>query len=92
MGDPARVEDASRLRAPHAYVFEQIASPFQEFETDVLIIGSGAGGGVVASEMARKGWKTMVVEKGRFVTPQDFAGTPRDGFPNLYEQGGSMAT
>lgn len=91
-GDPIRALDESRLRAPFPFIFETIDSPYKVFDTDVLVIGSGAGGGVVSSEMSRKGWQTMVVEKGSFVKPGDLAGTPKDGMKTLYENEGLMAT
>lgn len=39
---------------------------------DVCIIGSGAGGGPVAYELARAGYKVLVLEKGPWFTEQDF--------------------
>jgi choline dehydrogenase-like flavoprotein len=33
-------------------------------EFDVIIVGSGPGGGSVAHELSRRGWKTLILEKG----------------------------
>ena len=33
-------------------------------ETDIVIIGSGAGGAAIAGELARNGRTTMIVEAG----------------------------
>jgi choline dehydrogenase-like flavoprotein len=34
-------------------------------EFDVIIVGSGPGGGSVANELSKRGWKTLILEKGR---------------------------
>lgn len=34
-------------------------------EFDVIIVGSGLGGGSVANELSKRGWKTLILEKGR---------------------------
>lgn len=91
-GDSLRYADESRLRKHYEYTFDRISSPFQTFETDMLIIGSGAGGGVVASQLAQKGWNVFVVDKGIYVKPEDMLGTESDGFGRLYENGGLMST
>ncbi|GAA5959307.1 hypothetical protein JCM21900_003924 [Sporobolomyces salmonicolor] len=91
-GESTRYADAARLRKHHPYVFESIDTFYQVFETDMLVIGSGAGGGVVASELAKKGWQTLVIEKGEYVKPEDLAGTPKEGFRRLYESQGLIAT
>jgi hypothetical protein len=85
LGDPTRFLDPSRVRLHHPFVFESITTPYQYIDTDVLVVGSGAGGGVISSQMAKKGWKTLVVEKGRYLRPDEITGTPRDGFEKLYE-------
>ena len=91
-GDAQRYVDPERQRKHYPYQFETISTPLQVFETDMLVVGSGAGGGVVVSELAKKGWSTIVVEKGEYVKPEEMLGTPRDGFKRLYESQGLMAT
>ena len=60
------------------------------YECDVLVIGSGAGGGVVAGELAEAGFDVLVIEKGPYCHGCDFTqrevdmlGTPlrRQGHP-----------
>jgi len=41
-------------------------------EPVVVIIGSGAGGGTVAYELTRNGVPCVVLEAGRFLTPEDY--------------------
>lgn len=92
LSDATRFDDASRTRQHHPFEFHKLVSDYEYLDTDVLIIGSGAGGGVVASEIAAKGWRTLVLEKGEYLTPEQLTGTAKDGFERLYESGGLMAT
>jgi long-chain-alcohol oxidase len=39
---------------------------------DVVVIGSGAGGGTVAGELAARGWNVVVLEKGPYIAERDF--------------------
>ncbi|HEY6030761.1 MAG TPA: GMC family oxidoreductase N-terminal domain-containing protein, partial [Gaiellaceae bacterium] len=39
---------------------------------DVVVVGSGAGGGVVASELARRGRDVLLLEAGPHLTAADF--------------------
>ncbi|KAL7315627.1 hypothetical protein PS15m_004820 [Mucor circinelloides] len=57
-------------------------------EFDVVIIGSGAGGGVVASQLAKAGKSVLVVEKGAYHHEDEFIVDESKGFENLYEYGG----
>src|SRR6185312_7061874 len=38
-------------------------------EVDLLIVGCGAGGGVLAQRLARRGWRVVVLEEGPFWDP-----------------------
>lgn len=59
--------------------------------TDVLVIGSGAGGGVVAGELSAAGQDVLVVEKGGYYAEQDFNGRELDS-QKLYERRGLLTT
>jgi choline dehydrogenase-like flavoprotein len=48
---------------------------------DVVVVGSGAGGAVVASGLARAGRSVVVIEEGPFVEPAEYARlTPMNTF------------
>ena len=51
--------------------------PMRQFSTrdvvDFIVIGAGAAGGVVASELAKAGFQTVVLEQGPWLQPEDFA-------------------
>ncbi len=45
----------------------------QQFEYDYVIIGSGFGGSVSALRLSEKGYKVLVIEKGKWYQANDFA-------------------
>ena len=51
---------------------------------DVVVVGSGAGGAVVARELAARGRDVVLVEEGAFWTGKDFTGNPRAMIDLLY--------
>lgn len=55
---------------------------------DVAVIGSGAGGAVVARELAARGRDVVLVEEGGFFTGKDFTGNPRQMIDLLYRNRG----
>lgn len=56
-------------------------------EFDAIIVGSGPGGGSVAVELAKQGWKILILEKG---SGKPITGTARDLIPMALIPGRSL--
>jgi choline dehydrogenase-like flavoprotein len=70
------IETASVVATPHRLVLE----------TDVVVVGSGAGGSFVAAELAaRTGQRVLVLEKGEFVDPSEFVQRERLMMPRIFD-------
>jgi choline dehydrogenase-like flavoprotein len=63
-----------------------------ELECDVVIVGSGAGGGTAAGVLAAAGLDVIVVESGGYFSEEDFDGAELDGYVRLYLGGGGVPT
>jgi len=62
-------------------------------ECDVVVAGTGAGGAVVAKELAEQGLAVAILEEGSFLNRQDFArGSILEMQTKLYRHGGAMFT
>lgn len=85
-GPPGAGEKVSKPIQPHDI------SDHHTITTEVLVIGSGAGGGVVAGELSAAGYEVMVVEKGRYHDEADFTGDEREASASLYEQQAMLTT
>ncbi|MBE8167206.1 MAG: GMC family oxidoreductase, partial [Shewanella sp.] len=64
----------------------------KEIETDVVIVGTGAGGGTAAEILSQAGLKVVMLEAGPLKTSSDFDMEERTAYPNLYQQAASMKT
>ena len=62
------------------------------YECEVLVIGSGAGGGVMAGEMAQAGHDVLVLEKGPYCHGRDFTQREADMLSQLYDARGTLST
>jgi choline dehydrogenase-like flavoprotein len=61
---PAPQEDAGIT--PH------VPADGEVLEADVVVVGSGAGGGVIAGVLAKQGMRVAVLEAGGLVAPKDY--------------------
>ena len=61
-------------------------------DADVVIVGSGAGGSVLAAELARAGKRVVLLEEGGYHTHADFKGQEGWSYPNLYQDRGGRST
>ncbi|CAN5147778.1 hypothetical protein BH24ACT23_BH24ACT23_03800 [soil metagenome] len=61
-------------------------------EADVVIVGSGAGGGVIAGELAQAGKSVIVLEAGEYHDDADFDGLELSAYQRMYLNGGPFPT
>src|SRR6185436_6891624 len=61
-------------------------------EADVCIVGSGAGGGVIAGTLAQQGLKVCVLEAAGYFSESDFPMSELWAYQNLYWRGGPQST
>jgi choline dehydrogenase-like flavoprotein len=59
-----------------------------DYRTDVLVIGSGAGGSVTALELASRGREVLVLEEGGEIPVSMYGRTPPEGMRTLYRRRG----
>jgi choline dehydrogenase-like flavoprotein len=64
----------------------------QALSCDVLVVGSGAGGGVTAAELAAAGHDVIVFEKGEYIGDEHYDGRELAGRTRLYERRGTLTT
>jgi choline dehydrogenase-like flavoprotein len=63
-----------------------------ELRADVVVVGSGAGGAVVAAELAAAGAEVFVLEKGKQRIEADFDGAEYAGMRDMYEKRGILTS
>ena len=61
-------------------------------EADVVVIGTGAGGGVSAEILALAGLKVLLVEEGPLKSSKDFKMREAQAYPTLYQESGARKT
>ena len=75
-----RVTDCSRITAD------------QTLDADVVIVGSGAGGGVTAEILTLAGLRVVIVEEGALKSSKDFKMREADAYPALYQESAARKT
>jgi choline dehydrogenase-like flavoprotein len=86
------VSKLSVVRASPNVIDGSAAAADLELSADVCVIGSGAGGAVVASVLAGAGQSVLLVEEGGYYTAADFTMREVDVMPKLYQEGGQRTT
>jgi choline dehydrogenase-like flavoprotein len=79
-------------QAPKTISVEQISGEQATLSADVCVVGSGAGGGVIAAELARGGRSVVVLEMGGYRNESDFKQLELPGMFELYLGGGLAAS
>jgi len=80
LGPDPRLDVITGLRADHVE------------RCDVVVVGSGAGGAVVAKELAERGLSVIVLEEGAYFTKDDFTGPPLARFQKIERNAGTTQT
>ncbi|MGB0962328.1 MAG: GMC family oxidoreductase N-terminal domain-containing protein [Mycobacterium sp.] len=63
-----------------------------ELTADVIVVGSGAGGGVIAARLAQAGRRVVVLEAGGYFDEEDFDQIELHAYRNTFWRGGPTPT
>ena len=92
-GDAAYADAGSLLRPREVRVERGSAITGRRRVTaDVVVVGTGAGGAVVAKELAEGGLAVVMLEEGELLSPHDFTARPRDDAPRFYRDAAMVST
>lgn len=64
----------------------------QQLEADVVIVGTGAGGGVTAETLSKAGLKVILLEEGPLKSTRDFKMRESEAYPSLYQESAARQT
>jgi choline dehydrogenase-like flavoprotein len=88
IADPIRDGIAAGWKVIDAAVLERDIN----LEADVVIVGSGAGGGVTAEILSQAGLSVVIVEEGPLRSSSDFRMREREAYPQLYQESAGRQT
>jgi choline dehydrogenase-like flavoprotein len=82
----------SAEQAPKTIATLQVSGAEATLTADVCVVGSGAGGGVLAAELQKAGKSVLVLEQGGYRNEQDFKQLELPGSLELFLGGGLIAS
>jgi len=88
IADPIREGLARGWKAIDAATLERD----RDLEADVVVIGSGAGGGVTAEILAQAGLAVAIVEEGPLAGSSEFRMREAEAYPRLYQESAGRKT
>jgi choline dehydrogenase-like flavoprotein len=65
-------------------------SNVSSLEYDIVIVGSGCGGGLMACELSKEGYKVLLCEKAPYLHNSEYKYGERDGFSEVLERKGAF--
>ena len=63
-----------------------------QYEADIVIVGTGAGGGLAAEILTQAGFSVIMLEHGALNSSSDFKQQERWAYPHLYQDGAGRKT
>jgi len=66
--------------------------PNQDLDADVAVVGSGAGGAVIAARLAERGYRVVILEEGPYLRGASFPRTEGEGFDRMLRSHGLLTT
>lgn len=100
-GDPVVQQRMGLARAPGGPAVPQEPALLQlepprpdeaRIQGDICVIGSGAGGAVIAAHAAEAGYRVVLVEEGRYFHSSRISHNEGDMYAALYKEGGLQTT
>ncbi len=89
LGYPGPVtEPPSPARAPKTIPVESLSGRSVALSADVCVVGSGAGGAVIAAELQRSGRSVVILERAAYRNEADFRQLELAGAQELFLRGG----
>jgi len=89
--DPIRLALSDRSRSWKVIDGSRMTRDYH-IECDVVIVGSGAGGGTAAEALTLAGLNVLMIEEGPFKSSTDFRMRERDAYPQLYQESAGRQT
>jgi hypothetical protein len=75
---------------PYSFIEIPAGDKPEVIETDVVIVGSGCGAGVVAKNLAEAGYSVIVTDKGYHWSADHFPMAETEGWVHLFHNGGFL--